>query len=129
MSPSVKSQDSGRASTGRRRRRIAITAAAAFVMLTAACGGGAPGTAGTLPTPASEASSPAASSAARSGLKPIDQANLQALVDKTMKERLVPGAMVLLRGPQGEYMAPYGTTELGKQSPPSVDTHVRIASI
>jgi D-alanyl-D-alanine carboxypeptidase len=129
MSPGVISKESGRASTGRRRRRIAITAAAVLVLLTAACGGQAPGTAGTLPTPASEASPPAASSASPSGLKPIDQANLQALVDKTMKERLVPGAMVLLRGPQGEFMAPYGTTELGKQSPPSVDTHVRIASI
>ena len=63
------------------------------------------------------------------GLKTIDPAALQALVDATVQELGVPGAVVLLRTPQGEVVAPYGTTELGTRRPPRADTHFRIASI
>jgi len=34
-----------------------------------------------------------------SALKPIDQAALQTIVDRTAKELLIPGAVVLLRTP------------------------------
>jgi len=61
-------------------------------------------------------------------LKPIDQAALQAMVETTAKELLIPGAVVLLRTPQGEFTVSYGTTLLGANSPPGVDTHFRIAS-
>ena len=63
-----------------------------------------------------------------STLKPIDQAALQTMVDNTAKELLIPGALVLLRTPQGEFTVTYGTTLLGATSPPSADTHFRIAS-
>jgi hypothetical protein len=43
------------------------------------------------------------STAGSSALKPIDQAALQIMVDTTAKELLVPGAVVLLRTPQGEF--------------------------
>jgi D-alanyl-D-alanine carboxypeptidase len=43
-----------------------------------------------------------------SGLKPIDQAALQTMVDTTAKELLIPGAVVLLRSPQGEFAVTYG---------------------
>ena len=45
-----------------------------------------------------------------SALKPIDQAALQTMVDTTAKELLVPGAVVLLRTPQGEFTVTHGTT-------------------
>jgi D-alanyl-D-alanine carboxypeptidase len=61
-------------------------------------------------------------------LKPIDKAALQTLVDTTARELMVPGAMVLLRTPQGEFTVSYGTTLLGANSPPRADTHFRIAS-
>ena len=61
-------------------------------------------------------------------LKPIDQTALQAMVETTAKELLIPGAVVLLRTPQGEFTVSYGTTLLGANSPPGVDTHFRIAS-
>ena len=61
-----------------------------------------------------------------SALKPINQDALQTLVDATARELLVPGALVLLRTPQGEFVD--GTTKLGTTSPPRVDTHFRIAS-
>jgi CubicO group peptidase (beta-lactamase class C family) len=63
-----------------------------------------------------------------SALKRIDQAALQALVDKTVQELLVPGAVVLLRTPQGDFTAASGTTELGTRNRPGADTHFRIAS-
>src|SRR4030095_7356836 len=63
-----------------------------------------------------------------SALKPIDQAALQTIVDTTAKELLIPGAVVLLRTPQGEFTVSYGTTVLGAISPPRADTHFRIAS-
>src|SRR4029450_1018838 len=68
------------------------------------------------------------STAGSSGLKPIDQAALQTMVDTTARELLIPGAVVLLRTPQGEFTVTYGTTLLGATSPPRADTHFRIAS-
>src|SRR5213075_1383656 len=68
------------------------------------------------------------SAAGSSALKPIDQAALQTMVDTTARELLVPGAVVLLRTPQGEFTVSYGTTLLDANSPPSADTHFRIAS-
>ena len=75
---------------------------------------------GTAATPPAKAGSP--------GLKQIDQAALKAMVDTTAKELLIPGAVVLLRTPQGEFTVAYGTTLLGATSPPSADTYFRIAS-
>jgi D-alanyl-D-alanine carboxypeptidase len=66
--------------------------------------------------------------AGSSALKPIDQAALQMMVDTTARELLIPGAVVLLRTPQGEFTVSYGTTLLGANSPPRADTHFRIAS-
>jgi D-alanyl-D-alanine carboxypeptidase len=63
-----------------------------------------------------------------SALKPIDQPALQAMVATTAQELHIPGAVVLLRTPQGEFTVTYGTTELGTTSPPRADTHFRIAS-
>jgi D-alanyl-D-alanine carboxypeptidase len=71
---------------------------------------------------------PAGSTAAASTLKPIDAAALRASLETTAQQLGVPGALLLLRTPQGEIIASYGTTELGTASPPTVDTHFRIAS-
>jgi D-alanyl-D-alanine carboxypeptidase len=50
------------------------------------------------------------------------------MLDKTAKELLVPGAIILLRTPQGEFTVADGTTLLGAKSPPRADTHFRAAS-
>ena len=68
------------------------------------------------------------STAGSSVLKPIDQAALQTMVGTAAREMLVPGAVVLLRTPQGEFTVTYGTTLLGATTPPRADTHFRIAS-
>ena len=62
------------------------------------------------------------------GLKQIDQAALQTMINKAAKELLIPGAVILLRTPQGESTVTYGTTLLGALSPPRVDTYFRAAS-
>ena len=65
---------------------------------------------------------------AGSGLKPISQAALQGLIDATARELLVPGAVVLLRTPQGDFTAASGNTQLNTKNPPRADTHFRISS-
>jgi D-alanyl-D-alanine carboxypeptidase len=63
-----------------------------------------------------------------SALNSIDPAAFQAVVDAATEELLVPGTVVLLQTPQGEFEAVVGTTELGAQTQPDADTHFRIAS-
>lgn len=76
------------------------------------------------PAPAPAPSNPTAGSA----LKPIDPVALQSAVDAAAKKLLVPGAVVLLRTPQGTFRALTGTAELGKDRPPTTADHFRIAS-
>ncbi|MGE3742630.1 MAG: serine hydrolase domain-containing protein [Geminicoccaceae bacterium] len=77
------------------------------------------------PAMATASSSPGPSS----NLRPIDRASLQALVNRTARELHLPGALVLLRTPQGELTAAYGTTRLGSRTRPRAHTYFRIASI
>jgi D-alanyl-D-alanine carboxypeptidase len=79
------------------------------------------------PTTASPTTT-ATSALVPSALKPIDPKAFQAVVEDAAKKLSVPGAMVLLHTPQGNFSATYGTTELGRQTPPAANTHFRIAS-
>jgi len=79
-------------------------------------------------TPEQEAEYARRMNSGSSALKPIDQAALKSLVDKTVKELLIPGAVVLLRTPQGDFTAASGTTQLNTTNPPRADTYFRIAS-
>lgn len=47
-------------------------------------------------------------------LKPFDPVALRDTVEASAKELMVPGAMVLLRTPQGDFAFGYGATELGE---------------
>jgi D-alanyl-D-alanine carboxypeptidase len=66
--------------------------------------------------------------ASPTALKPFDPVAFQGAVEAIAKELLLPGAMVLLRTPQGEFAFGYGATELGGTTPPRADTHFRAAS-
>jgi D-alanyl-D-alanine carboxypeptidase len=70
-----------------------------------------------------------ANSVSANALKTIDPAALQTTVERLARELLLPGAMVVLRTPQGNVVFGYGTTELGVTNPPRADTHFRIASM
>jgi D-alanyl-D-alanine carboxypeptidase len=72
--------------------------------------------------------STAVASTTNGALKPLSQAALQTMLDTTARELLIPGAVVLLRTPQGEFTATYGTTELGTKILPAADTYFGIAS-
>lgn len=65
---------------------------------------------------------------ATTNLKPFDPVALQGVVEATAKELLLPGAVVLLRTPQGNLAFGYGATELGGTTPPRADTYFRAAS-
>ena len=113
-----------------RRRRAVLSAGAATVLLvTAACSStptDGPAATSTTVLPTTEQS---AADTIGPGLKPtINQADLQALVDASIKDQLIPGAVVVVRTPQGDFTVDAGTTELGGQGPPDADTHFRIAS-
>ena len=66
--------------------------------------------------------------ASATNLKSFDPVALRDTVEATAKELMLPGTMVLLRTPQGEFVFGYGATELGGTTPPRADTHFRIAS-
>ncbi|MFI5688264.1 serine hydrolase domain-containing protein [Streptomyces sp. NPDC051636] len=61
-------------------------------------------------------------------LKSIDPAALRSAVEHAAKQLKVPGAVVLLRTPQGTFRATTGTTESGTTKPPATGDHFRIAS-
>jgi D-alanyl-D-alanine carboxypeptidase len=69
-----------------------------------------------------------ATAAAATNLKPFDPVALRDTVEATAKELMLPGTMVLLRTPQGDFVFGYGTTELGGTTLPRADMHFRIAS-
>jgi D-alanyl-D-alanine carboxypeptidase len=102
--------------------RIAVLAACVGVLV-ASC------SSATGPTTASSATTTVASSAPKaSALKTIDPKAFQAVVEGAVENMKIPGAMVVLRTPQGTFSAAVGTTELGRQTPPDANTHFRIAS-
>src|SRR5262245_66048796 len=65
---------------------------------------------------------------ATTNLKPFDPVALRGVVEATAKELLLPGAMVLLRTPEGDLSFGYGATEVGGTNPPRADTHFRAGS-
>lgn len=71
---------------------------------------------------------PSGPTAGSPALKPIERAALRRTVEKTARELLVPGAVVVLRAPGGEFTVTYGTTTLGARTSPHAETHFRIAS-
>jgi D-alanyl-D-alanine carboxypeptidase len=105
------------------RRQVANVGASVALMIAACSAEPIPSTPiSTTPTTAPGSSAPAAA------LKLIDKAALQSTVAAAAKELLVPGALVLLHTPQGQFTVNYGTTQLGTTLPPRADTHFRIAS-
>ncbi len=108
-------------------RRAAVVATATVLALIGAACSNAPADTPSAGTTTAASADP--TTAPGSGLKTIDKNALQSMVDETAKELLVPGYMVLLRTPQGEFAAASGTTKLGEDKPPTADTHFRIASV
>ncbi|CAM5301903.1 D-Ala-D-Ala carboxypeptidase [Streptomyces avidinii] len=88
----------------------------------------AAGTADPAPSPSAPSSASSSDPSAGPALKPIDRAALQSAVDAAAKKLMVPGAVVLLRTPQGTFRALSGTAELGEDRLPATADHFRVAS-
>lgn len=97
-----------------------VAAAALVAALTlAACTG---------PTTPAATSTPAADAPAPGTLKPVDEAALTAVFEENAESLGQPGAVMLIRTPEGEFTATYGVTSPGGSTPVSVDDHIRIGS-
>ena len=66
--------------------------------------------------------------AKQSALRPIDAAAMQGTVERLAKEMLVPGAVVILRTPNGEFRTTYGVTTYRGTVPTGFEQHVRVGS-
>ncbi len=70
----------------------------------------------------------AAPVATRSALRPIDAPAMQGTAERLAKEMLVPGAVVILRTPTGNFTSTYGVTTYRGSVPTSWDQHLRVGS-
>lgn len=93
------------------RRRL-LLAAGTSALVSVACGGG---------DDDKDADPPA--------LQPIDSNRLRATVADTARDQLVPGVVVLLRTPQGDFTSLYGVNRYRGSTPTSADQHFRVGSV
>ncbi|WP_258405289.1 serine hydrolase domain-containing protein [Shewanella mesophila] len=68
------------------------------------------------------------SDADTAALNPIDKAQMQATVEQLANEMLVPGAVVILRTPSGEFTSTYGVSSYAGSEPTSLTQHIRVGS-
>ncbi|MFW0774642.1 serine hydrolase domain-containing protein [Paenarthrobacter nitroguajacolicus] len=112
--------------------KAAVTAAiVAALVSTVSCSSGPPTPSATSPTattatPATSPSTPPTPSAA---LQPFDAGTLRSEFERTAKEVLVPGAMMLLVTPGGTLTASYGTGVRDAQRAVSAEDHIRVGSV
>ncbi|WP_341947736.1 serine hydrolase domain-containing protein [Microbacterium sp. LWH11-1.2] len=104
-----------RRGASRSQRLLAVVATAAVAVGLAGCAASAP-----------EAS--ATPSAAADGAVEFDAATLTAMFEEQAEEMMLPGAVVIVRTPDGDIEVPYGVTEWGGSTPVTLDDHIRIGS-
>lgn len=104
-----------RRGASRSQRLLAVVATAAVAVGLAGCAASAP-----------EAS--AKPSAAADGAVEFDAATLTAMFEEQAEEMMLPGAVVIVRTPDGDIEVPYGVTEWGGSTPVTLDDHIRIGS-
>ncbi|PVE94784.1 serine hydrolase domain-containing protein [Microbacterium sp. TPD7012] len=104
-----------RRGASRSQRLLAVVATAAVAVGLAGCA-----------APAPEAS--AKPSAAADGAVEFDAATLTAMFEEQAEEMMLPGAVVIVRTPDGDIEVPYGVTEWGGSTPVTLDDHIRIGS-
>src|ERR1700750_2898011 len=97
-----------------RTTRIAAIGACVAVVL-ASCSAPSESTGGP------SAATTTATGVTNAALKTIDPKVFRNIVQAAAQQLMVPGAMVLLRTPQGTFDARVGTTDLGAQTPPTAD--------
>lgn len=68
------------------------------------------------------------SDSADAALNPIDAAALRGTVETLARDMLVPGAVVLLKTPRGDFSTTYGVSAYKGSTPTAYDQHVRVGS-
>ncbi|VXB07013.1 D-alanyl-D-alanine carboxypeptidase [Arthrobacter sp. 9V] len=122
------------------KRNVQVSVRAAFAAVAAAalattvsCSSSPPvpstSTSAAKSTVESSTSPSTAPSSASASLQPFDAATLRAEFERTAKELLVPGAVVLLQTPQGSLTASYGTGSRGANRAVSAEDHIRVGSV
>ncbi|MFJ3334121.1 serine hydrolase domain-containing protein [Streptomyces sp. NPDC086766] len=109
------------------RRAGAGAAASCAAFLVVSCGL-PPGPGAPAGSSSPTAATARASAPTPSALKHIDPAGFRSAVASAARKLMVPGAVVLLRTPQGTFRAAVGTTQRGTARPPTTGDHFRIAS-
>lgn len=112
---------SGPAVFGQSLRSIGL--AATVVLVVGACSSGAGDD-----TSADRTTATPGTSTSSEEVTPIDEAALQQALEQGAREFLLPGAVALLRTPDGTVTATYGTTERDGGEPVSLDDHIRVGS-
>lgn len=108
---------------GRRGFPMLAGVACATILVTS-CATSAPSAGPSAPT----TTATSAAGPSNAALNTIDADAFQDVIAARAKALMVPGALVLIRTPQGTVTAAYGTTELNTARPPDAATHFRIAS-
>lgn len=103
-------------------RRVACIVAAGCLLVS----GCASGTGDTAATTSASASGPA--TGAGTGVPQDVPGRLTPVVESTMTELVIPGAVVLLRTPDTEWREAFGTRVVGTDDPVTVGDHFRIGS-
>lgn len=114
------------------RKRKAMTAVlVAGTVVLAACTSSNGSASSTSPaaTSAAAATAGSGSASASTGAEPAYVAEVSASVDKTMKDNVIPGAVVLISSPdQGEWTGTFGTRTWGMDDPIQATDQFRIGS-
>ncbi|WP_426977645.1 serine hydrolase domain-containing protein [Pseudarthrobacter sp. O4] len=115
----------------RRSLTTLCTAAAALLPATACAALVPPQSESTATASATPSATAAATvnSAASTALLPLDKARLRETFETQADQLLVPGAVMFLRTPEGDFSLSYGVKRLGGSSPVSLADHIRIGSI
>jgi D-alanyl-D-alanine carboxypeptidase len=110
----------------RSHRAAALLALLASSALLASCTM-APGESAATPT-SSPTTAPTSSPEEEQMTVRVDEAELAETMDRLAEEMHIPGAVMLLRTPDGEITHTYGVRELGGDVPVTVDDHIRVGS-
>ncbi|MGW4562177.1 serine hydrolase domain-containing protein [Streptomyces sp. NPDC004561] len=112
----------------RTTRRLVLSASCTALLVAGCALPPGPGLTALSDASAPPAATASASAATPSALRPVDPAAFRSAVARAAKRLMVPGAVVLLRTPQGTFRATVGTSELGEARTPTTGDHFRIAS-
>ncbi|MBV6755439.1 serine hydrolase domain-containing protein [Rhodococcus opacus] len=111
-----------------RRRGLAAVAAALLLVVTAACSDDSSSTGASATSTTTQAESPGAEAGAAQ-IDPGVADRLNEAIEKTMSMAAIPGAIVGVWGPDGDYVKAFGVADKSTGAPMETDFYHRIGSV